>query len=146
MRHLGVPTGGSRGPRHWLRDPLLTLANTPLALLVTLIGSWLVASAAFSALEDVTLTDALYWSITTMTSTGYGDVTPKTDAGKVLAGVYMSWSLFFLLPAAIFHMGERILHDRHQFDHEEQELVKARLERIERAVCGDPPPSPPPSQ
>ncbi len=32
---------------------------------------------------------AMYWSITTMTTVGFGDITPKTDAGRVLTSMMM---------------------------------------------------------
>lgn len=32
---------------------------------------------------------AVYWAITTMTTVGFGDITPKTDAGRLIASVMM---------------------------------------------------------
>lgn len=32
---------------------------------------------------------AVYWAITTMTTVGFGDITPKTDLGRVIASVMM---------------------------------------------------------
>jgi voltage-gated potassium channel len=32
---------------------------------------------------------AMYWAITTMTTVGFGDITPKTDLGKLIASVMM---------------------------------------------------------
>ena len=32
---------------------------------------------------------AIYWAITTMTTVGFGDITPKTDAGRLIASVMM---------------------------------------------------------
>jgi voltage-gated potassium channel len=50
--------------------------------------------------------DALWWAIVTLTTTGYGDVTPVTPAGKVLAGVVMvSGILVFALWAGILASG-----------------------------------------
>lgn len=102
------------------RDPLITISNTPAALTCTLIGALLVFGIAYSIVENASIEDALYWAVTTMSTTGYGDVTPETTTGKVLAGCLMIWSIFYLLPAAIYHIGSRILHDRNEWTHEEQ--------------------------
>jgi voltage-gated potassium channel len=32
---------------------------------------------------------AMYWAITTMTTVGFGDVTPKTDLGRAIASLVM---------------------------------------------------------
>ena len=34
-----------------------------------------------------TLPQTLYWAIITMTSTGYGDISPRTSAGKLVASL-----------------------------------------------------------
>lgn len=116
----------------WYRDPLLTVANTPHALAGTLIASWFLAGLLFSVLESVSLGDGLYWSIVTMTTTGYGDISPATAPGKVLAGLFMCWSIFFLLPAAIYHVAERLIPDVDEFNDEDGEQVKNDLAAIRK--------------
>ncbi|MGE3608638.1 MAG: potassium channel family protein [Bacteriovoracaceae bacterium] len=42
--------------------------------------------------------DAIWWSFATATTTGYGDITPVTDAGKILSIILM------LIGLALFSM------------------------------------------
>jgi voltage-gated potassium channel len=39
----------------------------------------------FATEENISIGNGIYWAITTMTTVGYGDVTPHTAAGKVIA-------------------------------------------------------------
>lgn len=53
-----------------------------------------------------TLPDAMYWAITTLTTVGYGDVTPQTEIGKLIAGITMVIGLaLFALPIGIIANG-----------------------------------------
>lgn len=48
----------------------------------------------------------IWWAVVSLTSTGYGDVVPITDIGKVLAGlILMTGIAFFALPAGIITAG-----------------------------------------
>lgn len=46
-------------------------------------------AAFYYYIEHWTFLDALYFSTTTMTTVGYGDLTPHTDAGKMFTIVYI---------------------------------------------------------
>lgn len=53
-----------------------------------------------------TLPDAMYWAITTLTTVGYGDITPITPLGRLIAGATMvTGLLLFALPIGIIANG-----------------------------------------
>jgi len=59
---------------------------------------WIVEQRARSAAHGsessvVSLRDGLYWAVVTMTTVGYGDKTPKTTLGRVVAILWMLSSL-----------------------------------------------------
>jgi voltage-gated potassium channel len=43
-----------------------------------------VSTLVFSHVENHTLFDAFYWTITVLTTVGFGDITPHTLIGKIL--------------------------------------------------------------
>ncbi|HEV2172899.1 MAG TPA: potassium channel family protein [Nitrospira sp.] len=49
----------------------------------------MLAGVAFTLLEHVSLLTGLYWAVTTATTVGYGDVTPRTNTGHALAIIVM---------------------------------------------------------
>ena len=53
-----------------------------------------------------TMPGAMYWALTTLTTVGYGDITPATPLGKVIAGFTMVTGLaLFALPVGIIANG-----------------------------------------
>jgi voltage-gated potassium channel len=63
-------------------DRLVVRLRFFLVALVLLILAW---SLAFMAVERHTFIDAVYFTIVTVTTVGYGDIHPVTTAGKVMA-------------------------------------------------------------
>lgn len=112
---------------HHITDTLMEVA--------LLYGSALVLFAlAFSYIEGETFIRSMYWAGITATSTGYGDITPKTNVGMVLAFVLTHLSIFIIAPLIIVHMTQRVLKDDNAWTHEEQEEIKQALLRIEEKL------------
>lgn len=53
--------------------------------LVLLIGVMLVGTAGFMYTERLSMIDALYFTVVTVATVGYGDISPVTQAGRALA-------------------------------------------------------------
>lgn len=106
-----------------------------LALLTVLGGG-----AAFAAVEkqqDLSAWDGVWWALTTVTTVGYGDLSPQTDAGRIIAIVVMLVGIGFIaiLTAAAAERFLRVQRqERADLQRVEQRLdqIVARLDSIER--------------
>lgn len=108
-------------------DTFKELAAIYLALL-------LVSALIYMQLEGRTFFDSFYWAGTTATSTGYGDVIPKTKGGQILSFVLMHVSIFGVAPMIIVRLVDRMNVNRDAFTHEEQLLILESIARVEEAV------------
>ena len=97
---------------------------------VLLVGSALI----FMTIEGRGFMESLYWAGTTATSTGYGDISPQTGGGRVLAFVMMHISIFGIAPLIIVRLVDRLNENRDAFTHEEQLMILDSLARVEEAV------------
>mmetsp|Transcript_7387 Transcript_7387/g.26350 ORF Transcript_7387/g.26350 Transcript_7387/m.26350 type:complete len:565 (+) Transcript_7387:241-1935(+) len=60
-----------------------------------LLSAWTITgTVCFYALEDVTLTTAVYWSAASLTTVGYGDVVPTSDVSKLFASGFILGGTF----------------------------------------------------
>ena len=85
----------------------------------------------FMYFEPYDFSTSLYWAGATATSTGYGDITPKSVGGQMLAFVLMHVSVFCVAPLIIVRLIDRLNENRDAFTHEEQTLILEGLARIE---------------
>lgn len=103
-----------------------------LALVIVLAGG-----AAFAAVENRNLSawDGVWWAVTTVTTVGYGDITPQTDEGRVIAMTVMLVGIGFvaLVTAAA---AERFIKGSAAKPDVEQQLaeVNQRLAELERLL------------
>ena len=76
---------------------------------MTLLAAVLFAAAAYYAEKDVpgspfvSIPEAMWWAICTMTTVGYGDISPSTGAGKFIGALTVCIGVIILaIPAGIF--------------------------------------------
>lgn len=85
---------------HNIRDVLYTngfIYSLGSATIITIIGSF--AIYFFEKDSSATIKsygDAFWWSIVTVTTVGYGDISPTTSAGRVIAAILMLAGIGFL--------------------------------------------------
>lgn len=109
-----------------IKPHLLARTSAALSALVVLIG---VGTFAFHRIEHWTWIQSLYFTVATLTTVGYGDLYPTTDAsrlfavGFILAGVGIAIAALGILAGAYF--------DRREF------LIEQQRER-ERHESGQP--------
>ncbi len=124
-----------KGAERTLHGQVLTYALT-VAGSTTLLGSVLILQVERHA-HDANITnygDALWWSITTVSTVGYGDVYPVTGAGRVIAIalIVAGVSLFGVLTASIAAWFVRHVQDDPAPAGED---LPARLDRLEASLA-----------
>lgn len=91
----------------------------------------LVSAGLLMQFEDIDFATAIYWAATTATSTGYGDISPKTDGGRIVAVTLMHLSIFVVAPLIVVRLVDRLNENRDAFTHEEQVHILEGIARIE---------------
>jgi voltage-gated potassium channel len=111
-------------------NKLQAATDTVKELAVWYVSLLVITATVFAAAEGACFADALYWAATTATSTGYGDMSPKTWAGKVDAVVLMHLSIFVIAPMVIVRLIDRLTVDPNTFSHDEQATLLADVAAI----------------
>ena len=113
---------------------LLNLTDTLGELLVLYAVIILLASVGLAYVEPMKFGEAVWLSFVTATSTGYGDFSAKTTAGRVISVLLMHASLFFVIPLFVARILTMAIKDANAFTHEEQEEIKSLLKDIKDKV------------
>jgi voltage-gated potassium channel len=100
-----------------------------LALIYSLL--LIISAALLSWFENIDFATGLYWAATTATSTGYGDISPKTGPGQFVAVSLMHLSIFVVAPLIVVRLVDRLNEDRDAFTHDEQVQILEGIARIE---------------
>ena len=114
--------------------PLRTMARDPEGKVLLISAATMVATGTvvYSALEGWTLIDSLYFSVVTLATVGFGDLTPTTDVAKLFTVGYIIIGIGILAAFAselTKHRGTPVV-DRLQASAKERGIVKD----VERAV------------
>ncbi|MGY5104650.1 potassium channel family protein [Streptomyces sp. 900105245] len=118
---------------------------TIVLVLVMLAGSWAVVTAEQGA-RHANLTSypkALWWSIETATTVGYGDFFPVTPWGRVVGAVVMVVGIttYGMVTAALatWFVGreDRRRGRAHQLREETVQALHARFDQLERLLTGE---------
>jgi len=147
------------GARLWAEAKMLIYQRTFSTVAMTSIVSALTAATLMYVVEKggdgpiQSYPDALWWAAATVTTVGYGDVFPKTPAGRGIAFLLMliGISVFGVLTARVAALFVEASEDDNQHGKKLDEVL-ARLDRLERelqarpeARSNPPLPAPPPT-
>lgn len=132
LRVLRLVLGGVRLSRFLSLDGVRVAA-------VVVVTTVLAGGAAFAAIEtghELSSWDGAWWAITTVTTVGYGDVIPETEAGRVIAILVMSVGIGFVALLTAFIADRFVRRDfgpgaKRTADREEEILVELRQLRTE---------------
>jgi voltage-gated potassium channel len=93
--------------------------------LISLIGAgtWL-----FHVLEDWSWAESFYFSVATLTTVGYGDIHPTTDASRVITAIYILIGVGIVI-AALTKIGSQYLSRQ---EHQLSDNIMRRIHRHEK--------------
>jgi voltage-gated potassium channel len=134
----------------FLREPA-SVRNAVSVIVVTTVAIVVVGGVAIRALDSheyATIWEGMWWALQTVTTVGYGDVTPTTVGGKFVGVAVMLQGVAFvvIVTAAVTStfvaraQAQRAVDEAADEDLAAQRLddrlqdVAARLERVERMV------------
>jgi voltage-gated potassium channel len=134
----------------FLRDPVSVRSATSVIIVATavIVVASGVAMRALDRHEYSSIWEGMWWGLQTVTTVGYGDVTPESVAGKFVAGAVMlaGVALVTIVTAAVTSsfvarvQAQRRAEVETSEDLAEQRLdarledIAARLERVERML------------
>ncbi len=117
------------------------LLSQPIFLALTIIGNSVICAGALGLYliehgrnpKVATLLDALWWAMSTITTVGYGDITPVTAAGKLLGicfmvlGTTLFWGFTAIFAAVLISPEVR------EMEHEIEDIEKT-MHKVEKQL------------
>jgi voltage-gated potassium channel len=113
-----------------LRRLLSKIINSNKNLSITFALIIFSSAVAYSISEKTTLLDAIWWSVVTATTVGYGDAFPQNLLGKITATVLMLTMVLLIIPAITARMASGLIVNNDAFTDVEQEELKQGIRKI----------------
>ena len=111
-------------------EVLVSATDTAKELFAIYLCVVVAAAFAFVHFEAMSFLDAMWMTLVTATTTGYGDLYPKTPAGRVVAVLLMHTTTLFIIPLVTARLASKLIVDNDAFTHSEQEEIKETLREI----------------
>lgn len=111
----------------WLKKRVHYLLNKLMWLLIIGLSMNTVFVLLFMYVEHRSFSDSMWWGWVTGFTVGYGDISPVSNAGRLVAIVAMATD-FVLLACFSGQVTAMVLINKDIFSHAEQELLKVRAE------------------
>ena len=117
----------------FLREPVSVrgAASVIMAATVVIVVAGGVAIRALDRHEDASVWEGMWWALQTVTTVGYGDVTPENVAGRFVAGAVMlaGVALVAIVTAAVTSSFVARVQEQHRAeDATEEDLAEQRLD------------------
>ncbi|MET8908604.1 potassium channel family protein [Micromonospora sp. NPDC004551] len=121
-------------PFRWIYRALVWFANSPRTLIISYLLMIVVAGVLYSHAEHKSAADSVWWAVVTASTVGYGDISPTSFAGRLLAALLISTMVLLVIPLITAHFASRLIVDDDAFEHAEQEELKADVRRLRALV------------
>jgi len=113
-----------------------------ISLFIIVVIALVVGTIFYNQVEGMRLLDAFYFSAMTITTVGYGDFVPTTDAGKIFAvaysfiGIGMILSLFKIVADHVLIFGnvKRILDSLHKKKDLKKEIHQEMRKEVKKEI------------
>lgn len=97
-------------------------------------GLTVVGALLYWNFEQVNPFEAMYWSIVSGSSTGYGDITPKTAGGRITTMVYIIVMIWVVSPILQGRITAYMTVDNNAWTNDEQEEVKDGIRALRAEI------------
>ena len=109
---------------------LINIRHKVAILAGVLASTYGLATATYMISDSRTLGDAMWWAFITFTTVGYGDQYPDSTAGRLAGAVLVLSSVFMVIPTITAVIVSKIIGNKDEFTHEEQEEIKTLVREI----------------